>query len=209
MANRVPIEYLQSVRDKKHDLFLHYSLIRMAILAFLLPLGMMIMIQDKDQPCAGLLLIGVAVLLNLIFGAWSFNAHVIYDYWHKWLKRETCGATFCEDPGEVVIHLLRQYSRAVFSQYPIKESDLCQLKNKGWKNSLIEQQGKVKLSKEWRIREPIIQFFVFGTIGGFIFFAIHSYIGLIVAGIYAVICILIAVLTWVIARFKRKSSVVR
>lgn len=149
MAKQIPIEEMQSERDKSHDRYLHYSLVRMAILAFLVPMAGMIMSPPASWLSAGLLFIIVAVALNWIFGYWSLREYLYYDSKHKYLKSQIPPLSTYDDlrvPGNSA----GWYIRSMFGTLPVKD---------------------LNLGKGWRKMEPIIQFFVFFTIGLFLLFA--------------------------------------
>jgi hypothetical protein len=77
--------YYQGVWQRELSLFSHYSTVRMAILAILIPLGGNIIIQH--QLCAGTFLIFLAYLMNLYFGVGKalkrWLAHMNIDLWRE------------------------------------------------------------------------------------------------------------------------------
>jgi hypothetical protein len=81
-----PREYYESRRDHAYDLFLHYSNVRMNILAFVIPFGGVIAADHSDKWNAGMFLIGAAMVLNWIFG-WFSLIHLINSrHVGGWLK---------------------------------------------------------------------------------------------------------------------------
>jgi hypothetical protein len=85
MANISQKSYYQGVWQRELSLFTHYSTVRMTILAFLIPLGGLMIIQNKLW--AGTLVIVMAYSMNLYFGVvkalkrWLVHKNI--DLWYE------------------------------------------------------------------------------------------------------------------------------
>jgi hypothetical protein len=71
-------KYYEGRCNRLHDLFIHYSTVRMTILSFLIPLGGIVVVSP-GKVAAGLWLMGIAYIMNLFFGAKSID---------RWLKHK-------------------------------------------------------------------------------------------------------------------------
>jgi hypothetical protein len=85
MTNNPNIKFYDGVWQRELSLFNHYSTVRMTLLAFLIPLGGLMIIQSKIA--AGTLVIAVAYFMNLYFGAVKalsrWLVHMNIDLWRE------------------------------------------------------------------------------------------------------------------------------
>lgn len=79
-------EYMKGVWQRELSLFTHYSTVRMTVLAFLIPLGGLMIIQERIF--VGLWVVFVAYCVNWLFGVnmalrrWLVHRNI--DLWMKW-----------------------------------------------------------------------------------------------------------------------------
>lgn len=78
--------YWEGRCNRLHTLFQHYSTVRMTILAFLVPLGGMLIANEKRK-WAGCLVIAMAYLLNLLFSSRAMNRWLMHKNIDLWLER--------------------------------------------------------------------------------------------------------------------------
>ena len=117
-----PREYLVNRRDKAHELFLHYSTVRMAIIAFTIPLALTIVQQAggwRDR-AAGYLLIGLAIVLNWFFAAYSLNHAMKSRHLDLWLKGQPADLSTAPYERDDV-SVARSYGRVVLRKPPLSD----------------------------------------------------------------------------------------
>jgi hypothetical protein len=140
-----PREYLVNRRDKAHELFLHYSTVRMSIIAFTIPLALTIVQQAggwRDQAAlAGYLLIGLAIVLNWFFAAYSLNHAMKSRHLDLWLKGQPADLSTAPYERDDV-SVARSYGRVVLRKPPLSDPKA----QEGW--------GKMGA---WARMEPAIQ----------------------------------------------------
>ena len=115
----IPREYYEDRRDKAHELFIHYSTVRMAIIAFTIPLGAEIM--ASGQKAAGLLVISLAIVLNWFFAHESLKFSIVYRNLREWLKIQganTISVAF-DAPR---VPPIKPYMRVLVGMRPMKDS---------------------------------------------------------------------------------------
>jgi len=94
-------DYLKQKMQRELSLFTHYSTVRMTVLAFLIPLGGLMIINGKIS--AGLWVIIVAYGINLLFGIemalrrWLIHMNI--DLWLRYKTEETYGTVKQGFPG--------------------------------------------------------------------------------------------------------------
>lgn len=88
MPNNPHREYWQNRRDAYFHTSLHFSLVRVAILAFLLPLAVVIVFQTHHV-WYGVPAVIIAIALSYFFGKWSFYYYLKYMNCREWLPRRT------------------------------------------------------------------------------------------------------------------------
>ena len=79
-------EHFQSNRDKAYNLFLHYSTVRLAILAFVIPVAFRMITADHET-IRGCFLIVASIILNWIFAANALRQALIYASLKKFLRQ--------------------------------------------------------------------------------------------------------------------------
>lgn len=129
----IPREYYQDRRNKASELFIHYSTVRMAIIAFTIPLGAEIMASGEKK--AGVVVISLAILLNWFFAHQSLKFSLVYRDLRELLKYERANTIAVPLQGPRV-PAFKPYVRVVFGMRP-RRTD--------------EKRGS------WASMEPIIQ----------------------------------------------------
>jgi hypothetical protein len=129
----IPREHFSNRRDKAYELFLHYSTIRLAIIAFVIPFGGEIVARGEEG--AGYFLIGLAVVVNWFFASYSLNLAIKYKHLEQWLKHQVSDP-LTGSPEDLSLRLISPYWRVVTGRSPL--------------------EGSTALS-EWGRMEPMIQ----------------------------------------------------
>jgi hypothetical protein len=115
----IPREYYQDKRDKAYELFIHYSTVRMAIIAFTIPLGAEIM--ASGEKFAGLLVISLAIMLNWFFAHESLKFSIVYRNLREFLRDH--GENAIPDTfHEPRVPAIKPYMRVFVGMRPIKGS---------------------------------------------------------------------------------------
>jgi hypothetical protein len=138
-----PREYLVNRRDKAHELFLHYSTVRMSIIAFTIPLALTIVQQAGGwrAAVAGYLLIVLAIVLNWFFAAYSLNHAMKSRHLDLWLKNQPADLSTAPYERDDV-SVARSYGRVVLGKPPLSDPKA----QEGW--------GEMGA---WARMEPMIQ----------------------------------------------------
>ncbi len=154
--------FLEGQCNRLHGLFMHYSTVRMTILAFLVPLGG-ILISNEKVIGAGLFVVAMAYALNWFFASKSID---------RWLKYKNIELWLQKFPNHTYKHVRDDY----IPTHPLKLLGFL-LGNQAWINQVTFPEAPPDWKKEWtkvkanaRLTEGFLQLVVAFGVGMYVDF---------------------------------------